>query len=347
MSTQVASNTQNQTPDENTGDTGVALTAKEFKEELGRLVEEFDNVLELNSKIAVLQKGKTYEMPDGRKIGRREFKQARSQFVNELRNLSKLYGQAKKPRKRSGARRPGTGFRIPILVSDQLRAFFSEANLGPVDPRDPKSSALKDELLLLTQNGVTSAALLTPLFSIYAIVNKLTEKSSSNHTNPKDLRSPCHSIEDMNHQMLGADDLMYKHFSSTFDLLRSRGAHTTEHGTEIPAFDPQNFKYASFQSLVSLNRRTKDGKLKRKVNGNATEEINPAGPALSADEVAYLENEKVKEELEREQKRVSDTLAIYRDMNKPTQKELRKGKRKTTAPAPVAKPAASGKSAKK
>jgi len=332
MSTQVAAS--NHATDV-TEDTGVAMSAKEFKEELNKLVEKLDSILDLNSKITNLPKGKTYELPDGRKIGRREFNQARSQFVSELRNLSKLYTQAKRPKKRAGARRPGTGFRIPILVSENLRNFFNEAHLGPMDPRDPKSPPLKNDIVLLTQHGVTSAALLTPLFSIYAIVNKLTERSSSNHTNPRDPRSPCLPLEEMNHQMLGADELMIKHFGSTFDLLKSRGAHTTDHGTEIPAFDPQNFKYASFQSIVSLNRRTKDGKIRRKVNGETIEELNPAGPPLDPKEIEYLDNEDVKKELEREQKRVSDTLATYREMNKPMQKDLRKTKRKTTRTTPA------------
>lgn len=337
MSTQIAAS--NHTADA-AEDTGAAMSAKEFKDELNKLVEKLDSILDLNSKISNLPKGKTYELADGRKIGRREFNQARSQFVSELRNLSKLYTQAKRPKKRAGARRPGTGFRIPILVSENLKNFFKEAHLGPMDPRDPKSALLKNDIVLLTEHGVTSAALLTPLFSIYAIVNKLTEKSSSNHSNPRDLRSACLPLEEMNHQMLGADDLMYKHFGSTFDLLKSRGAHTTDHGTEIPAFDAQNFKYASFQSIVSLNRRTKDGKIRRKVNGETIEEVNPAGLALAPEEVHYLDNEEVKKELEHEQKRVSDTLSAYREMNKPMQKELRKGKRKTTRAAP---PAAAGK----
>jgi hypothetical protein len=349
MSTQTASTAVAQqasqassVPSASSDDAGVAMTTKDFKAELDRLVSRFDEVLELNAQIAQLPKGKTYELPDGRKIGRREFNQARAQYVTELKNLYKPFMLAHKPKKRTGARRPGTGFRIPIRVSENLCGFFREANLGLVDPRDPKSGALKEQVPLLIEGCITSAALLTPLFSIYAIVNNLTSLASSNRTDPRNPKSALLPADQMNHQMLGADALMTKWFGSTFNLLRSRGSHMTENGSEIPAFDPHNFKYASFQSLVSLNRRTRDGKIKRKVGAETVEEDNPAGPALTPEEVAILDPNnkdeaavKLREELEREQRRVSETLTIYREMNKPAQKELRKGKRKTTRTAPA------------
>lgn len=348
MSTQHASTTAAASaPAATTEDSCVAMTPKDFKTELDRLVSRLDEVLELNAQIALLPKGKTYELPDGRKIGRREFNQARAQFVTEIKNLYKPFMQARKPKKRTGARRPGTGFRIPIRVSENLCNFFREANLGLVDPRDTKSGQLKSQIPLLLEGCITSAALLTPLFSIYAIVNNLTSLASSNRSDPRNPKSALLPADQMNHQMLGADALMHKWFKETFDLLKSRGSHMTENGSEIPAFDPQNFKYASFQSLVSLNRRTRDGKIKRKIGSDIVEEDNPAGPALSPEETNILDPnnkstdaENLRQELEREQKRVSETLTIYREMNKPAQKELRKGKRKTTrtapAPAPVA-----------
>lgn len=346
MSTQNASTAvASAAPAASSEDAGVVMTPKDFKTELDRLVNRLDEVLELNGQIALLPKGKTYELPDGRKIGRREFNQARAQYVTELKNLYKPFMQARKPKKRTGARRPGTGFRIPIRVSENLCNFFRDANLGPVDPNDPKSGHLKAQIPLLIDGSITSAALLTPLFSIYAIVNNLTSLASSNRSDPRNPKSALLAADQMNHQMLGADALMHKWFRETFDLLKSRGSHMTDNGSEIPAFDPQNFKYASFQSLVSLNRRTRDGKIKRKVGSDLVEEVNPAGPALSPDEVTILDpNNQAKDatdlrqELEREQKRVSETLTIYREKNKPAQKELRKGKRKTTRTAPAPAP---------
>lgn len=314
-----------------------SLSVKDFKGELKRITEQLEDLLDICGKVANLPRGKQYEIErDGKvdRIGRREYNQARSQFVGQINALGKLYAQAKKPKKRAGTRRPGTGFRIPIRVSQNLSDFFREANLGPMNPSDPKSPALKSQIPLLTEGCTTSAALLTPLFSIYAIVNNLTGVARSNHQDG-DPNKPLLPPGDMNHQMLGADKLMFKHFTETFRILTNRGDHYTEKGTLVEAFDPLNFKYASFQSIVSLNRRTKDGKIKRKTAQGTIEEDNPAGPALTDEEIESLSQDDVRMELDREQKIVSDCLKIYRDLNKPLQKELRKGKRKSAAPAPT------------
>jgi hypothetical protein len=332
MATTQSNNTEDVVPVDE--EVNTAMSTKEFKAEIKRLISEFDNVLDLCAKVALLPRGKTYEIEhDGKidRIGRREFNQARSQYLSLMNNLGKLYAQARKPKKRTGARRPGTGFRIPIRVSENLSNFFREADLGPVDPRDPKSPPLKDKLELLIKHQITSAALLTPLFSIYAIVNRLTEKAAANHCDG-DRNKPLLSPDQMNLQLLGADELMFKHFGETFRILTSRGEHYTDKGTLVEAFNPHNFKYASFQSIVSLNRRTKDGKIKRRTANGIIEEDNPAGPALTDQEINVLSSEEVRMALDLEQKIVSECLKIYRERNKPAQKDLRKSKRKTSAP---------------
>lgn len=77
--------------------------------------------------------------------------------------------------------------------------------------------------MMAVTNGVCNRAILTPLFNLYAKANNM--------------RSP--DIK----QWLSATPLMYELFSTTFDDIKKTK----------PEFNPENFKYEMFKSIISLN----------------------------------------------------------------------------------------------
>lgn len=113
-------------------------------------------------------------------------------------------------------------FAKPILVTDNMREFFSQANLGPSNPAGPASLPL-NQVLDVGRNGVTTRNILTHLFNIYALVNRMQQ-------DPK------------NKQFLAATPRMYQYFQDTFNRLAARRA-----------FNPKHFRYASIQSIIADN----------------------------------------------------------------------------------------------
>lgn len=380
-------------------------TLQQFKDKLKELVKVVDQLIDVSAAVATARaSNQQLTTADGRKIGKREIKHMRSEYAKQLMGLSKDYSLALKPKKKAGAKKAGTGFRIPIYVSDALRDFFVDAHkqdkLGRYDeatakpiieqlkintkeskeratelaktynPNSPTAVPIGSYLHLLidhaTQEGlagqlrglfpvkgtpgsadydpgyhqkaipaVTSAALLTPLFSIYALVNHLTDLAVVNRGKAE---------QDKNHQFLGADPLMLRHFGPTFQILTSQGAHVTvkegqkalaegREAVKVPAFDPHNFRYAAFQSIVKYNRRTDNGMLK---DGKTT---NPAGGPLNEAEIVLIKdktaNAGVIDALNKEQEYVSSALKVYKLMGAGDRKELRKLKKAGQKKAPA------------
>ncbi len=105
-------------------------------------------------------------------------------------------------------------FAKPILVTDNMREFFSKANLGPSNPAGPASLPL-NQVLDVGRNGVTTRNILTHLFNIYALVNRMQQ-------DPK------------NKQFLAATPRMYQYFQDTFNRLAARRA-----------FNPNHFRFSN------------------------------------------------------------------------------------------------------
>lgn len=309
------------------------IEPKQFKERLGQLQNDLDTLIELSAAVA---EGKANNVPvedaAGNKIGKRTVNHLRSEYVKELKELSGYYNAAYKRKRAPGTkRRGGTGFRTPIMVSDNLREFFTNAELGRTDPKDPSSDRIHDVIQLLINRdaqrdianqaglddipGITSPALLTPLFSIYAKVNNLKDRATINQGK---------SEVDKNRHYLGADPMMKEYFANTFKRLTALGPHTTAKGNFAPTFDPNNFKYANFQSIVKYNRRTNDGM----ITENGQKVPNPAGGPLSEEEQSILADESIGKRLNEEQEAVSDTLTRHREMNKELLNKFRQEKRK-------------------
>jgi len=269
------------------------LEPKDFQAKLDRIVKAQNQILKLASQVYSLGKTQKLSYPNGKQLGRKELKSLSAQLGKEIKSLKKNYVDHGKRKKRT--RREGTvaGFKNPIIVSENMINFFRTANLGqgitgvPTFNHEGKIVALADrrslgslnQLLAVSTNGITTRAIMTPLFNIYAHVNNMQQDPT-------------------NHQFLAATTDMYKYFSQTFASLSARPAKMSKpdkNGVRkpIPQFDPKHFRYASIQSIVAENTRPKE--------------------SLSEEEKAYLATPEVAQRLEQEQAIVSQTLFTYRE----------------------------------
>lgn len=276
----------------------------EIKTTINELIESFNALMILSESVAKLPKGASFNVPEPnaslpRNIGKRDVRSLKASYTKKLKELGKYLTNARRrPNKITRERRPGTGLSNPMYVNQNLSQFFANANLGHafvrvVDEHGQEQwqdqGDLNQFLQLLTQNGITSSALLTPLFSIYARVNNMQYAD--------------------NRQFLKATDDMLNYFRETFDYLthedqdkpRTRKqkvkdettGKTTEQNVQEQPFDPSRFRYSRFQSIVMRNRKqTQD---------------------LSEEEKQVLADPQVRQRLADEQQLVSDTLRYYRE----------------------------------
>lgn len=282
------------------------VTTAEFKEILNDLAKKNGQLMVLASAIGQLNKNDAgLQFKNGEVFSRRDLKSLRSQFSKKTKSLAKYFVQAKKKKK---VRRKGTskGFHIPIYVSQAMQNFFAEANLGYVVPFDVQSGQLNNSLLL-TSDRITTRAILTPLFSIYAFLNGMQRDKNSL-------------------QYLTATNLMNKYFNDTYDsILQSeqekayvayekagspqnypmengRPSLVNKKGEPIPFFDPMKFRFASLQSIVKFHAIPSKG-----LDENAKQTLN---------------SEQVKTRLAEEQKVVSCNLFYYKNQRKIQTSEL-------------------------
>jgi len=248
-------------------------------------------------------------------VGRRNYHQMVSTVVRKIRELKKFHKEALKPKKR-GTIDPvtglpvkrGGGFSLPIRISDDLRGFFTNANLGLIEPRLPPSSdntELRENLPLLTKYGITSPSLLTPLFSIYALVNGLQNGEQRN--------------------LLHADEYMRQALGTTLATLQATvkdhpGKQPKNGGAPrmIPGFNPDAFPYSYLQKIIKENKL----------------------PQTKDEQKALMADTTVMANLHKEQDLVSKVLDIYREINAPAEKQRRTDKRRAAAAAKKAAAAA-------
>jgi hypothetical protein len=309
------------------------MNNREFKAKIKKIKVDIQNLINLASNIGSLEKGDRQKMSDGSSVGKRELKQYTSLVYKEIDGLAKDYSQSKKQPK---AKRTGgsNGFRNPMVVSVELPAYFNETNLGPayekIENDVDKTMTFKkldtdlaSHLPLFLNEGVTSSALLTPLFSISAKTYNM-------------------QLPD-NKQYLKTTPIMNKHFSKIFKTLQERDEENIRvkeeeiqkledqglpkerlenHVKELKKlqdnkFNPDRFKYARLQSLVSQCRKKEENYTKTQGN--------------------IVKDPEIKQKLLREQKIVSDTLAFYRQEGKKN-KDDPKGSLVSAVVAPVVVP---------
>lgn len=257
------------------------LSTKDFGKKLDQLAKYHNQILKLAQKVYGLGKTQRLQYPNGQTIGRKEIRTLSSQFGKELKSLRKNYTAHGKKRKRKRKEGGSAGFKNPIMVSDSMRSFFAEANLGPSDPNQAGSTPL-NQILEVGRSGVTTRAIMTPLFNIYAHVNGMQ-------------RDP------RNKQFLTSTDQMDRYFQDTYQRLAARPQKYTKPDKDgatkpIPQFDPKRFRYASIQSIVADNTIKKD--------------------VLTAQQQTLLADDSTKQRLAQEQQLVSGVLSVYRERKK-------------------------------
>ena len=320
-----------------------AVTTPQFNEYCKDMGRQFDNLVRYVEMFYDVPKGASI-LVDDTPMTRNDLKTMKNAFKAQFHELPRFHAEARRSRRDpyvrddageiiydmddEGNKQPryksynNNGFRNPMFVSRNMRDFFRDANIGTVDPNNPKSSKLNETLTLLTDPnedfagyGVTSSALLTPLFSIYAYLNNLTKLARVNQNLPED---------QWNRQWLGVDDRMEKYFGELLTVLENQPQGFNKKRKPLPKFDRHNFRYADFQKIVAINRRNKEGKLTKYKNIDT-----PAGPAVSEDEDGILNDETVRNALDKEQEKVSENLETYRARNEPFNKALRARQRKS------------------
>lgn len=116
--------------------------------------------------------GITVKTPDGDKVmDKRSLSRYSKDYINQLGDLKKIYANRKKKSSRTS-----TQFSSLFYVSDQLAAFYKNANLGPIDP-DSGDGKLSDMIDIVTKKRMANAGILTSLFSRYISVNGLAASS--------------------------------------------------------------------------------------------------------------------------------------------------------------------------
>ena len=257
------------------------LTTKDFGKKLDQLAKYHNQILKLAAKVYSLGKTQRLQYPNGQQVGRKELRTLSSQYGKELKALRKHYTAHGRRRKRTRKEGGSAGFKNSILVTDNMRDFFKVANLGPEDPTVPGSPPLNQQLAV-AQHGVTTRAMLTSLFTIYAYINNMQQ-------------DPEHKA------FLTATPQMNQYFSDTFAILAAEPQKMTTATAKspskpIPRFDPNKFYWNRLQSIVKYNAVKKE--------------------ALTPEQQAILQDPATYTRLAEEQKIASRNLRYWKQKKK-------------------------------
>jgi hypothetical protein len=270
--------------------------------------------------------------------GKKELNANKSEYKKALTQVEKQYAAVhkliRKPRA-PGAARGGQGFQNPVQISPALRQFIQQGNFG----NGPDGRRLQDSLPSLS-SGVTTSALLTPLFSIYVHQNGLQNRAASN-------QAVGNIPALMNNQYLGADDLMKQVFDPDLRYLSAVNAapHKTKRGQVIPPFSPDNFRFASWQSIVALNRMLSRASADKLIAAAQDEDRKAGRQPRPADQIvdpakiltpqqeALLQNPATKQSLAQEFAVVRQVNEAFKARNKDVTKQAKSERRKLQAKA--------------
>ena len=100
-------------------------------------------------------------------------------YIQELGDLKSIYATRKRKTNRTNSQ-----LRCLYYVSDQLVAFYTKANLGPIDPESGKGK-LSDKLSLITEKRMATSGILMSLFARYIHVNGLKTSSGRFSVDPR------------------------------------------------------------------------------------------------------------------------------------------------------------------
>lgn len=278
----------------------VAMEPSEFASEVKQLTNRLKSLFRVEHELEKAKKeGKSSVTVEGygQTIEGKDITALKHALVDSLKHLSKAYKTGYNRRRGRGGNRsgPNSGFRQPIALRPELLEFLKRANFGT----DPEGRPVRDQLVFLQESnplyGIATRAVLTPLLSLYAKVNRLSDLASYNRDAARQ-REP----EFINRQLLGADQLMMDTLGGVFrqiaaeseNKLRALGVANGQEkppgsgkrqrhfyrdvikqddGTKVRGrthpiwndfyhvFDPRNFAYGNFQSIISHGTYKKVG----------------------------------------------------------------------------------------
>ena len=284
-----------------------ALEPEAYKAKLTEVADEYLKLIRLAVAFGKTPKDKKFNIPvpvEGgatttQTIDSKVIASMRSALRAELEKLGKMYSKvfarAKKARKATAAR-PNAGFRIPRFVDQNIVNFFRNANLGPAyvinevsynEKNKPiphfrqEADRLQTVLPLLINEGLTTQALMTPLFAIYAQLAQARNADGSMRQGLQieGARQYLQANPEMDQYFAG----VYQQIAAAEDAEITRLANSdkqkdrdrvvqaqdesgqvrwymkSKKGAIIPRFSPQAFRYASFQSFVKFSSVPKDG----------------------------------------------------------------------------------------
>lgn len=204
-------------------------TPAELKLEFKKLQERIKSLYSLATQVYSMKPNETiYRFPDGTEYTRGDVRAMKSSVVRSVDDLQRIVKVSMK-RKKTRKANLNSGFLKPVRVGQNLLGFVSEADLGnamdysiqkrmnPATGNDVKTlipqdlgQPLKAQLALLTREGVASRVTLNALINIYIAKNNLVARATMNQGKDASMQ---------NGLVFGADDLMRRWFSTTFDTL--------------------------------------------------------------------------------------------------------------------------------
>jgi hypothetical protein len=174
-----------------------------------------------------MSKGMTIELSPNESFGKRDIKRLMHEYSSQLRELPKYYDAAYKKRKNKKA---SEAFRHLSKYSSNFTGFFEEAAKA-----NPHLAFMLD--LSFLKNGdlrsITAANMITQLFSIYVIENKLQNKN------------------DM--QLIIPDALMKKYFADDLEVALEK-QYSKEKFKNDANVHPGQIRYPYIQTIISRNR---------------------------------------------------------------------------------------------
>jgi hypothetical protein len=248
------------------------LDPREFEHVLAELARGYKDLVALARKIGTSE---GFELQNGEKLGARELNALVSEQSKKLKSLKKNYTAHGKKKKRvqTGNQGKGKGFAKGSFLRPEFEQFLMNANFG----NDADGRALRETLAPLLKDHILSRGILTPLLTIYMIVNGLRYKDDNGKVK--------YRVGPEMEKYLGAyfDDLEKKDRALSDEDMRDKN------GRPKPRFDRNGFVYNRIQSIVSHG-------------------VIPSED-LTDDHRAYLASPEVEGKLERAQAVVSAALA--------------------------------------
>jgi hypothetical protein len=155
-----------------------AMTPADFGKHIETLSKRTKSLFKLEKDLEKANKeGKTSIVAGGEQIDMKKVTGLKKALVKSIKSLTKIYKSGFSRRRGRGGSRsgPNSGFRQPIVMKPELIEFFKRANLGT----DLQGRRVQDLLPFLREGealyGMTPGAILTPLLGFSAKFNILSD----------------------------------------------------------------------------------------------------------------------------------------------------------------------------